>query len=57
MYVTLRHKVNKIEGAQTNFDMDFQFWTRAQGSKGKNPIMNYEQLLSFTFSCFYGQKK
>ena len=38
--------------------MDFQFlaiWA-AQGSKGKNPIRNYEQLLSSIFWCFHGQK-
>ena len=38
--------------------MDFQFLAilAAQASKGKNPIMNYEQLLRLVFSCFHGQK-
>ena len=35
-------------------NMDFQFL--AKTVEGKNQIMNYEQLLSSVFSCFYGGK-
>ena len=59
-YLLLNHKLDKTEGASDQFsDMDFQFlaiWA-AQGSRGKNPIMNYDQLLSSVFSMFSWAKK
>jgi hypothetical protein len=31
-------------------------WAALKNAAQKNPIMNYEQLLSSVFSCFHGQK-
>ena len=53
--VPIDDKVDKTKGASDQFfDIDFYFlviWA-AQGSKWKNPIMNYEQLLSSVFPWF-----
>ena len=54
---SLNHKVDKTEGALDQFPIwIFMFWPYGQlrAVRGKNPIMNYEQVLSSVFRVVMG---
>ena len=53
------HRVDITEGASSQFltwIFNFGSYGQLRAVRGKNPIMNYEQLLSSVFSCFHGPK-
>ena len=45
------HKVDETEGASDQFQIIFWPYGHLMAVRGKNPIMNYKQLLSSIFSC------